>query len=135
RFAAGLLVMTDVPSKPGLIDAIESKDQIRRSQAEYKRFVTSHYDGIAGALTRVTGLITGHEALAGRLIRPGAFDVRGCKAILDAGCGNGRYTQFILRHADPDALVTGFDYSQGMLHRARERLKNERATHVCADLT
>ena len=75
------------------------------------------------------------EALAGRLIRPGAFDIQGCKRILDAGCGNGRYSRFLLRQADSDALLTAFDYSQGMLQRARERLHSDRFTQVAADLT
>ena len=60
-----------------------------QATADYKRFISSHYDGLAGSLTRVTGFITGHEALAGRLIRPEAFDVRGCKSILDAACRAG----------------------------------------------
>src|ERR1700747_558949 len=97
------------PQRPGLGGALESKEPQRRSFGDYRRFIQNHYDGLPGALTAVTGLVTGHEALAGRLIRPGAFDVRGCKHILDAGCGNGRYTAFLLRHADPDTLVTGFD--------------------------
>src|SRR5438093_10820843 len=112
------------PVKGGLIGAIESKQQQTRSESDYKRFVTSHYDGIAGALTAVTGFITGHEALAGRLIRPGAFDVRGCKRILDAACGNGRYSKFLLKHADKDALLTSFDLSPKMLVRAKARLRN-----------
>src|SRR5947207_9676635 len=123
------------PTKGGLIGAIESKQQQTRSESDYKRFVTSHYDGIAGALTAVTGFITGHEALAGRLIRPEAFDIRGCKRILDAGCGNGRYSRFLLRQADPDAVLTTFDLSQKMLHRAQQRLHSERVSHVAADLT
>jgi ubiquinone/menaquinone biosynthesis C-methylase UbiE len=118
-----------------LQSVIESKQQERRSFADYRRFVQNHYDGLPGALTAVTGVVTGHEALAGRLIRPGAFDVRGCKRILDAGCGNGRYSHFLLRHADPDALLTSFDYSQNMLARARKRLGAARVTHVAADLT
>jgi ubiquinone/menaquinone biosynthesis C-methylase UbiE len=122
-------------TKGGLIGAIESKQQKTRSESDYKRFVTSHYDGIAGALTAVTGVITGHEALAGRLIRPGAFDVRGCKSILDAACGNGRYSLFLLKHADPDARITAFDLSQNMLARARRRLNSDRVTHAAADLT
>src|SRR5207302_5607347 len=88
---------------------LESKLPRKRSFADYRRFVGKHYDGLPGGLTRVTGLLTGHEALAGRLIGPGKFDVRGCKHILDAGCGNGRYTRFLLRHADADALLTAFD--------------------------
>jgi ubiquinone/menaquinone biosynthesis C-methylase UbiE len=107
----------------------------QRSFLDYRGFIQRHYDGIAGKLTAVTGLITGHEALAGRLIRRGAFEVRGCKRILDAGCGNGRYTKFLLREADPDALITGFDLSQQMLQRARQRLRSDRATQVAADLT
>src|SRR5262245_21197655 len=76
-----------------------------------RRFIQEHYDGLPGALTAVTGLVTGHEALAGRLIQPQGFDVRGCKRILDAACGNGRYSRFLLRQADPDALITAFDLS------------------------
>ncbi len=107
----------------------------RRSFLDYRRFIQHHYDGLAGKLTAFTGLVTGHEALAGRLIRPACFDVRGCRRILDAGCGNGRYTKFLLRHADAGALVTAFDLSQRMLKRARHRLRNSRATQVAADLT
>ena len=114
---------------------LESSKPHRQPFGQYKRFIQSHYDGVAGALTAVTGLLTGHEALAGRLIRPGAFDVRGCKRILDAACGNGRYSKFLLKHADPDALLTSFDLSPMMLLRAQARLKNPRVTHVVADLT
>jgi ubiquinone/menaquinone biosynthesis C-methylase UbiE len=127
------------PAKPsarrGLKRAIESKKVTRQPFGEYRKFIQDHYDGIAGKLTGLTGLVTGHEALAGRLIRPSAFDVRGCKRILDAGCGNGRYSKFLLRWADPDAVVTGFDLSQRMLKRARRRLRSPRVSHVAADLT
>lgn len=107
----------------------------RRPFLNYRRFIQKHYDGPAGALTSVTGLLTGHEALAGRLIRPAAFDVRGCRRILDAGCGNGRYSRWLLRHADPGAIITAFDLSPRMLRRARRRLKSERVTFAVADLT
>ena len=83
----------------------------------------------------MTGRLTGHETFAGRLIRRDAFDVRGCKRILDAGCGNGRYSKFLLAAADADALITGFDYSRQMLQRARKRLRSARVTQVAADLT
>jgi len=114
---------------------LESSKPHRKPFGEYKRFIQGHYDGIAGALTAVTGFITGHEALAGRLIRPGAFDVRGCKRILDAACGNGRYSKFLLKHADRDALLTSFDLSPKMLLRAQARLHNSRVSHAVADLT
>jgi len=124
-----------LPSPKGLTSGLESKELQRRSFADYRKFIQHHYDGLPGKLTAVTGLLTGHEALAGRLIRPGAFDIRGCKRILDAGCGNGRYSRFLLRQADPDALITAFDYSQGMLQRARDRLRTDRVTQAAADLT
>src|SRR5438552_7341493 len=126
--------MSHESTKGGLIGAIESKQQQKRSLADYKHFVRDHYDGLPGALTAVTGVVTGHEALAGRLIRPGGFDVAGCKSILDAGCGNGRYSLYLLKHADADARLTAFDLSQKMLARARRRLHSERVTHCAADL-
>ena len=106
-----------------------------RSFTKYRSFIAGHYDGMAGALTGFTGLVTGHEVLAGRLIRPERFDVRGCKRILDAGCGNGRYTKYLLRHADRDAMLTTFDLSPAMLKRARKRLETDRVSHSVADLT
>src|SRR5262245_64617067 len=124
-----------LPARVGLGGALESKEPRRRSFLDYRRFIQNHYDGLPGALTAFTGLVTGHEALAGRLIRPGAFDVRGCKRILDAGCGNGRYSRFLLRHADADAVITGFDLSPRMLDRARRRLASGRVHHTMADLT
>jgi SAM-dependent methyltransferase len=114
---------------------LESKEPRRRSFLDYRRFIQNHYDGLPGALLSVTGVVTGHEALAGRLFRPGAFEVRGCKHILDAGCGDGRYSRFVLRHADADATITGFDLSPSMLRRARKRVRSERVSHAVADLT
>jgi SAM-dependent methyltransferase len=123
------------PRLNGLKSVIESKRPRRLSFLDYRRFIQGRYDGLAGKLTGFTGLVTGHETLAGRLIRPSAFDVRGRKRILDAGCGNGRYTRFLLREADADALITAFDLSHRMLGRARRRLQSPRVTHVAADLT
>ncbi|CAN5207040.1 hypothetical protein BH10PLA2_BH10PLA2_28340 [soil metagenome] len=115
--------------------AIESKHPVKQSIADYRSYVRKHYDGLPGAMLTVTGFVTGHEALAGRLIHPRAFDVRGCKRLLDAGCGDGRYSKFMLRHADAGAMITGFDYSRQMLTRARRRLKTPRVSHVAADLS
>ena len=122
-------------SRKGVTGALESREPQRRSFLDYRGFIKNHYDGLPGKLTAVTGILTGHEALAGRLIRQGGFDVRGCKRILDAGCGNGRYSKFLLREADPDAVITAFDLSPRMLERARTRLANPRVSHVVADLT
>ncbi|HEX4589542.1 MAG TPA: class I SAM-dependent methyltransferase [Gemmataceae bacterium] len=121
--------------KSPLVSVLESKQPSRKPLAEYKDFVREHYDGPAGAFTAVTGVLTGHDVLAGHLIRPAAFDVRGCKRILDAGCGNGRYSVHLLKTADPDARLTAFDLSQGMLSRARRRVDSDRVTFAAADLT
>src|SRR2546428_13632184 len=102
---------------------------------DYRRFIQHHYDGLPGALTAVTGYVTGHEALAGRLIRPGAFDIRGCKRILDAGCGNGRYSRFLLRHADADAIITGCDLSARMLAPPPPRPDMDPLPHAMAGPT
>jgi SAM-dependent methyltransferase len=119
----------------GLGAALESAEPRRRSFADYRRFIKGQYDGLPGALTALTGLLTGHEALAGRLISPKVFDVRGCKRILDAACGNGRYSKFLLRQADPDAVLTAFDLSPRMLERARARVNSPRVSYAVADLT
>src|SRR5439155_19720587 len=89
----------------GLRRVLESKDPKRRSFADYRRYIQRHYDGLPGALTAVTGRLTGHETLAGRLIRRDGFDIKGRKRILDARCGNGRYTKFLLAEADVDAVI------------------------------
>lgn len=115
--------------------ALESKVPERRSFHDYRRFIQNHYDGLPGALTALTGVLTGHEALAGRLIRPGRFDVRGCKSILDAGCGNGRHLRFLLRESDPDARLVAFDLSQKMLRRAHKAVRSDRVRYLSADLT
>src|SRR5688572_17541521 len=119
----------------GLMGTIESKAITRKSDEEYRTFIRRHYDGMAGKMTGFTGLVTGHETLAGRLIRPKAFDVRGCRSVLDAGCGNGRYSKYLLRWLEPDAFLTAFDLAPRMLARARRRLKRRKISHVAADLT
>ena len=58
-----------------IVDALESKQVRRRSFMDYRNFIRNYYDGIPGALTAFTGLVTGHETLAGSLIRSSRFDV------------------------------------------------------------
>ncbi len=123
------------PIKRVLRDVLESKRHRRQPFTDYRRFIQTHYDGLAGELTGFTGLVTGHAALAHQLFQPGGFNLRGCKRILDAGCGDGRYSKHVLKHADPDAFIAAFDLSQGMLKRAARHLKSPRVHHVAADLT
>src|SRR5471032_1494241 len=115
--------------------AIESKKPRKQPFPEYRNFIQHHYDGLAGKLTSWSGFFTGHSLLAGQVLKPEAFDVAGCKRILDAGCGNGRHCKYILRRSDPDAAIHAFDLSQRMLKRAHRRLKSGRVRYVAADLT
>lgn len=123
------------PKLKTFTEIIQSKRLHRQEFKDYRQFIQKHYDGFAGHLTGLTGFVTGHEALAGRLIGPKNFDLKGCKRILDAACGNGRYSRFLVRHADPDAFITGFDLSQTMLKRAQQRPEGQRVSHVAADMT
>jgi len=115
--------------------ALESEKLRNQSFPEYRNFIQHHYDGVAGNLTSVSGFLTGHALLAGRVLQPDAFDIVGCKRILDAGCGNGRHCKHILRRADPDAQLHAFDLSKRMLTRASRRVKTQRINYVSADLT
>lgn len=124
----------DPPQRKSLKHVLQSKKIDRQPFTEYRTFIRDHYDGLAGKLTGFTGLVTGHETLAGRLIHPRSFDVRHCRRILDAGCGNGRYSKFLARWAPADAFITAFDLSPRMLRRAHRRL-HDRVSHVAADLT
>lgn len=123
------------PITLALQKAIESKRPGKQSASEYRSFIQHHYDGLAGNLISVSGLFTGHSILAGQVLRPEAFDLRGCKRILDAGCGNGRHCKYILRRADGDAHISACDLSQRMLKRASRRLKSTRINYLAADLT
>jgi len=58
-------------------------------------------------------------------------DVRG-RTIADIGCGTGRHA---LRWAADGAIVTGVDFSSGMLDRARAKPGAERVTFLQHDLT
>src|SRR4051794_10235691 len=121
------------PVKKAIQDALESKQYRAKSFNDYRRFIQTHYDGVAGKLPRIPGLLSGHEALAGQVFKPKAFALHGCKRILDAGCGDGRYPRHILKRSDADAFITAFDLSQRMLKRAARRLKTGRVRHLSAD--
>jgi len=103
---------------------LESKGVEKKDPAKYRQFVKRYYNGIAGWFTVVSGFLTGHERLAHRVIGPGKFDVRGCKRILDAGTGNGRYLRFLLKQSDADVQLVGCDLSIAMIRRAERRLRD-----------
>jgi len=53
-------------------------------------------------------------------------------SILELGCGTGKNTAFL---AEIGEQVTAFDFSEGMLRQARDKLSLENVTFVRADLT
>lgn len=117
-----------------IVQILSSKKPYKVSELGYRDLVVKHYDGFAGWFTLVSGFLTGHESLAKRIINRNSFNIRGCKKILDAGCGNGRYLKTIAAQADSDAMVVGIDFSGGMLRRAKKRLKSGMISLLSADL-
>lgn len=51
--------------------------------------------------------------------------------VLELGCGTGKNTAWLLQHAKS---VTAVDFSEQMLARAKERVKNKRVNFVQADI-
>jgi ubiquinone/menaquinone biosynthesis C-methylase UbiE len=123
------------PKELGLSSWLASKEMDRRDPEDYRELVKRHYSGLAGWFTLLTGWFTGHESLADDLFTPERFDITGCKRVLDAGCGNGRYLRFLNKRADPDATLVGCDLSPKMLNRARNRLKSDRPFLHSGDVT
>jgi len=132
--------MTDslAPARPkelGISTWLASKEMDKRDPVSYRELVKRYYSGPAGWFTLLTGWVTGHESLADDLFSPERFDITGCKRVLDAGCGNGRYLRFLQKRADDDAMLVGCDLSPKMLERARRRLKSDRPCLYSADVT
>jgi ubiquinone/menaquinone biosynthesis C-methylase UbiE len=112
----------------------------RVSPEEYREKVRDVYDGPQGAILAACSLLSLHTPLGERLLRKRKFDLRGCKEILDVGCGAGQIARHLVKYADADASITCFDLSFGMVRRAVRRLKPEGMKtqpprFVVADLT
>ncbi len=67
--------------------------------------------------------LTAHNFCTGK--KPKRQDVR----ILDAGCGSGVSTEYLV-HLNPEAAVVGIDLSEGTLAVAKERCRKSGATRV-----
>jgi ubiquinone/menaquinone biosynthesis C-methylase UbiE len=124
--------LSRTPDKGKLERLIESKVPERTDFDEYRGEIQRHYDGPAGAFLAAGSFISGHAPLAKRLFRSDAFDLRGAKHILDAGCGAGQFTEILLELADPDASIACFDLSLEMLRRGRKRLQSDRPMPAAA---
>jgi predicted TPR repeat methyltransferase len=68
------------------------------------------------------------EAIA---LREMLSDIR-FESCLEVGCGTGKNTQWL---ADRSALITGVDFSNEMLAKAREKISSSKVTFISADIT
>ena len=123
------------PKAGEVLQRMVESDLIRRmSYEDYRDKVRDVYGGPQGAFLAACSLISLHSPLGERLFRERKFDLRGAKRILDIGSGAGQIIKHLLKYADTDAAITGFDLSVEMLCRAQQRLKTNRPRFVAADL-
>jgi ubiquinone/menaquinone biosynthesis C-methylase UbiE len=107
---------------------------------EYREKVRDVYDGPQGAVLATCSFLSLHTTFGDRLLRKRKFDLRGCREILDVGCGAGQIALHLVKYADPAARITCFDLSHRMVIRARRRIDPTRIRtasprFVTADLT
>ncbi len=114
---------------------LEHRSIDRLSYEEYREKVRDVYDGPQGALLATCSFLSLHTVLGERLIRKRVFDLHGARRILDVGSGAGQIVKHLLKYADPEAEVLGFDLSHEMLRRARIRLRSARPRFFGADIT
>jgi ubiquinone/menaquinone biosynthesis C-methylase UbiE len=103
--------------------------------AEYRNKVRKVYDGPQGAVLEACSFLSLHLLLGERLFRQRRFDLRGARRILDVGSGAGQMARHVVRYADPQAIITCFDLSYGMVLRAIRRLNSAAPSFVVADLS
>jgi ubiquinone/menaquinone biosynthesis C-methylase UbiE len=135
--------MTDPKTDPSKIHSlskrtfrklVEFKGIKRLSVSQYREKIRAHYDGPAGAVLSLASLVSLHEPLIGRLLRKKKYDVTQAKKVLDIGSGAGQIMKHVLKQTGSDTQVIGFDLSQQMLVRARNRINNDRADYIAGDL-
>lgn len=129
-----------VEAKKTLHRLLENDLHRRVTFEEYRDKVRDKYDGPQGALLAAASLLSLHTPLGDRLFRERRFDLHGARQILDVGSGAGQLLTPLLKYADREARVIGFDLSLEMLRRARQRLrgrfgKNLGAQLAAADVT
>lgn len=122
--------------KPKVLNRLIEDRLINKvSYEEYRDKVHDVYSGPQGAILATCSLLSLHTVLGDRMLRTRKFDLRGARNILDVGSGAGQIVKHLLKYADPEARVTGFDLSHEMLRRARNRIKSDRPRFVVADIT
>jgi len=114
---------------------LEHRSISRLTYQEYREKVRDVYDGPQGAILATCSFLSLHTLLGDRLFRKRTFDLRGARKILDVGSGAGQIVKHLLKYADREAEVIGFDLSHEMLRRARMRLRSQRPRLVVSDIT
>ena len=113
---------------------VENRMIDRLSYKEYRDRVREVYDGRQGSFLLTCSTLSLHVSLGERLFRQRKFDLRGARRILDVGSGAGQIASHLLKYADPQASITCFDLSLGMVRRAIRRLRNV-PNFLVADVT
>jgi ubiquinone/menaquinone biosynthesis C-methylase UbiE len=114
---------------------VENRMIDRLSYKEYRDRVREVYDGTQGSFLYACSTISLHAPLGERLFRHRKFDLRGARRILDVGSGAGQIAGHLLKYADPEASITCFDLSVGMVRRAIRRLRSNLPNFLVADLS
>lgn len=114
---------------------VENRLIDRLSYSEYREKVRDVYDGPQGAVLLACSWLSLHVQMGERLFRQRKFELTGAKRILDVGSGAGQIAKHLIKYADPDASITCFDLSAGMVRRAVKRIKSRVPNFLVADLT
>lgn len=126
-FSSDYFLRRKVAAKPGTEPQPEFASHLREG--------TQAYAGFRGAVLPYLSYLSLHALLSERWLRDRDFDVRGCRRILDVGCGAGQCTQHLAKWADAGTEIVGCDLSREMLIRARQRLRDHNIQWVTGDLT
>lgn len=106
------------PTRAGVLHLIGAKSTLVASEVETQDRVADHYElaryrhGFSRAY---------HEHTLDQLLA--LASPRG--AVLDDGCGNGFFLEYLRRHGAPAERYVGIDVSTGMLAHARRRLGDD----------
>ncbi|MDH7600504.1 MAG: class I SAM-dependent methyltransferase, partial [Sedimentisphaerales bacterium] len=119
-----------IPIRPG--PGRKARGLLGRSG--YRNNVRRLYDGPAGAILRVTSVLSLREPMVAWLVRKGGLGIGQYGRILDVGCGSGQVLGHLTRCTSADTSLIACDLSETMVRRARRRLKDARAKYLCADI-
>jgi ubiquinone/menaquinone biosynthesis C-methylase UbiE len=123
-----------ISPKRALSKIVEFKGIRQLSAGQYRSHIRKLYDGPAGAVLGLGSLLCLHEPLIGHMLRRRTFDVTGHATILDVGSGAGQILRHLVKVTRPDARLIAFDLSEGMLRRARKKLKDRRPAYIAGDM-